>query len=193
VFFAPYRRGQGLSSDAGPYIQDQIQAAQASGGEALAAETMVRLLSTEQLQDQMAALAWLRQQPFVRPKLIAAMGNSFGGIETVLGAEQASYCAAVDASGGAESWHKAPSLQSRMLHAVEYAKSPIFFFQAENDYSLAPSRTLYAAMTASHESAEIRIYPSYGSSPQQGHSFAYRGASIWFGDVLGFLEANCKP
>jgi carboxymethylenebutenolidase len=193
VFFAPYRRGQGLSSDAGPYIQDQIQAAQASGGEALAAETMVRLLSTEQLQDQMAALAWLKQQPFVRPKLVAAMGNSFGGIETVLGAEQASYCAAVDASGGAESWHKAPSLQSRMLHAVEHAKSPIFFFQAENDYSLAPSRTLYAAMTASHESAEIRIYPSYGSSPQQGHSFAYRGASIWFGDVLGFLEANCNP
>jgi carboxymethylenebutenolidase len=193
VFFAPYRRGQGLSSDAGPYIQDQIQTAQASGGEALAAETMVRLLSTEQLQDQMAALAWLKQQPFVRPKLVAAMGNSFGGIETVLGAEQASYCAAVDASGGAESWHKAPSLQSRMLHAVEHAKSPIFFFQAENDYSLAPSRTLYAAMTASHESAEIRIYPSYGSSPQQGHSFAYRGASIWFGDVLGFLEANCNP
>ena len=36
VFFAPYRRGQGLSSDAGPYIQEQIQAAQASGGEALA-------------------------------------------------------------------------------------------------------------------------------------------------------------
>lgn len=193
VFFAPYRRGQGLSSDAGPYIQDKIQAAQASGGEALAAETMVRLLSTEQLQDQMAALAWLKQQPFVRPKLIAAMGNSFGGIETLLGAEQASYCAAVDASGGAESWHKAPSLQSRMLHAVEHAKSPILFFQAENDYSLEPSRTLYAAMTALHEPAEIRIYPSYGSSPPQGHSFAYRGASIWFDDVLGFLEANCKP
>jgi carboxymethylenebutenolidase len=168
VFFAPYRRGQGLSSDAGPYIQDKIQAAQASGGEALAAETMVRLLSTEQLQDQMAALAWLKQQPFVRPKLIAAMGNSFGGIETLLGAEQASYCAAVDASGGAESWHKAPSLQSRMLHAVEHAKSPILFFQAENDYSLEPSRTLYAAMTALREPAEIRIYPSYGSSPPAG-------------------------
>jgi carboxymethylenebutenolidase len=193
VFFAPYRRGQGLSSDAGPYIQDQIQAAHASGGEALAAETMVRLLSTEQLQDQMAAVAWLKQQPFVRPTVIAAMGNSFGGIETVLGAEQVSYCAAIDASGGAESWDKAPSLQSRMLHAVEHAKSPILFLQAENDYSLSPSRSLYAAMNASHESAEIRIYPPYGSSPQQGHSFAYRGVNIWFDDVLGFLEANCKP
>src|SRR6266566_4177512 len=164
VFFAPYRRGQGLSS----------------GAEALAAETMVRLLSTEQLQDQMAALAWLKQQSFVLATRIAAMGNSFGGIETVLGAEQGGYCAGVDASGAAESWDRAPSLQNRMLHAVQHAKSPIFFFQAENDYSLASSRTLYAAMKASHESAQIRIYPPYGSSPQQGHSFAYRGASVWF-------------
>ena len=192
VFFAPYRRGQGLSSDAGPYIQEQIQAAQASGGEAIAAATMVRLLSTEQFQDQMAALAWLKKQPFVVPTRIATMGNSFGGIEAVLGAEQGDYCAAVDASGGAESWDKAPSLQSRMMHAVENAKSPIFFFQAENDYNLAPSRTLYAAMSASHKSAEIRIYPPYGSSPQQGHSFAYRGASTWFDDALRFLEANCR-
>ena len=193
VFFAPYRRGQGLSSDAGPYIQEQIQAAQASGGEALAAATMVRLLSTEQLQDQMAALAWLKQQPFVLPARIATMGNSFGGIEAVLGAEQGGYCAAIDASGGAESWDKAPSLQSRMLHAVEDAKSPILFFQAENDYNLAPSRTLHAAMRASHKSAEIRIYPPYGSSPAQGHSFAYRGVSTWFDDALRFLEANCRP
>jgi dipeptidyl aminopeptidase/acylaminoacyl peptidase len=193
VFFAPYRRGQGLSSDAGPNIQEQIQASQASGGEALAAATMVRLLSTEQLQDQMAALAWLKQQPFVRPLRIATMGNSFGGIEAVLGAEQGGYCAAIDASGGAESWDKAPSLQSRMLHAVEDARSPILFFQAENDYNLAPSRTLYAAMRKSHKSAEIRIYPPYGRSPQQGHSFAYRGVRTWFDDALRFLEANCRP
>ena len=182
-----------MSSDAGPYIQEQIEAARKSSGVALAAETMVRLLSTEQLQDQLAALAWLKQQRFVLPARIAAMGNSFGGIETVLGAEKGTYCAAVDASGGAESWETAPSLQSRMLHAVEHAKSPIFFFQAENDYSLAPSRTLYAAMQASREAADIRIYPPYGSSPEQGHSFAYRGASIWFDDVLRFLEANCRP
>jgi hypothetical protein len=31
------------------------------------------------------------------------MGNSLGGIEAVLGAEQGDHCAAADGSGGAES------------------------------------------------------------------------------------------
>src|SRR5437762_8724614 len=33
VFFGPYRRGQGLSASAGPYIGDQIAAAEKAGGE----------------------------------------------------------------------------------------------------------------------------------------------------------------
>ena len=102
ALFAPYRRGQGTSSDAGPYVMDEIEAARARGGQELGARTMARLLSTEQLQDQLAALAWLKKQPFAQPTQIAVMGNSFGGIETVLGAEHAGYCAAVDASGAAE-------------------------------------------------------------------------------------------
>lgn len=193
VFFAPYRRGQGLSSDAGLYIQDEIQAAREHGGEALAAQTMVRLLSTEQLQDQMAALTWLKAQAFVRSTRIAAAGNSYGGVETILGAERVGYCGAVDASGGAESWEKAPSLREAMQRAVRLSKSPILFFQAANDYSLDPSKTLYAAMKAVNKPAEMRIYPAYGDSNQAGHSFAYRGASIWIGDVMRFLDTNCKP
>ncbi len=193
AFFAPYRRGQGLSSDAGPYIVDEIQAARARGGEPLAAKTMVRLLSTQQLEDQMAALAWLQRQAFVRPAQIAVMGNSFGGIEAVLGAERGGYCAAVAASGGAESWDEAPSLRSVMRRAVQHSRIPMFFFQAENDYNLAPSRTLYAAMKAASKQTEIRIYPPYGHSHSDGHSFAYRGASIWIEDVVRFLETNCKP
>jgi len=193
VFFAPYRTGQGLSSEAGPYIMDEIQAARVRGGNTLAVQTMVRLLSTEQLNDQMAALAWIKKQSFVRTAQIAVMGNSFGGIETVLGAEAADYCAAVDASGGAESWSMASDLQNLMLRAVKHSRAPVMFFQAENDYDLAPSRTLYAAMKAANEPTEIRIYPAYGESNSAGHSFAYRGASVWISDVMRFLEANCKP
>src|ERR1035438_4101947 len=88
VFFGPYRRGQGLSASAGPYIGDQIAAAEKSGGISGGAAAMVRLLEKDHLNDQLAALAWLRKQGFVQPDRIAAAGNSFGGIEAVLGAER---------------------------------------------------------------------------------------------------------
>ena len=65
VFFGPYRRGQGLSASAGPYIGDQIAAAEKAGGVSAAAATMVRLLETDHLDDQFAGLAWLRKQSFV--------------------------------------------------------------------------------------------------------------------------------
>ena len=191
AFFAPYRRGQGLSADAGQYIGNEISAAKEKGGLQLGAETMVRLLTTEQLQDQLAALAWLRQQPLVRPKQIAAVGNSFGGIESLLGAEQPGYCAVVDASGGAESWQIAPELHTVMLDAGAHARVPVLFFQAQNDYTLEPSYVLYDAMHRAGKPAAIRIYPPYGSSPAEGHSFSWRGALIWAPDVLEFLAKSC--
>ena len=47
VFFGPYRRGQGLSASAGPYIGDEIAAAEKRGGMAAAESTMIRLLKTD--------------------------------------------------------------------------------------------------------------------------------------------------
>jgi carboxymethylenebutenolidase len=191
AFFAPYRRGQGLSVDAGPYIMDEINAARRRGGMSDAAETMTRLLSTDHLDDQLAALVWLKAQPFVRGDAIAVMGNSFGGIQAVLGAAQGSYCAAVDAAGGAESWDEAPELQDLLTRTVERAKPPVFFFQAENDFNLEPSRTLFAARHRAGLPAVLKIYPAYGWSRRDGHSFPYRGVSVWRDDVMQFLERHC--
>src|SRR5438445_9328590 len=117
VFFGPYRRGQGLSASAGPYIGDQIAAAEKQGGISAGAAAMVRLLETDHLNDQLAALAWLRTQSFVRSDRIAVAGNSFGGIETVLGAERAPYCAPIDASGAAERWAQTAGIQALMTRA----------------------------------------------------------------------------
>jgi carboxymethylenebutenolidase len=191
VFFMPHRRGQGLSASAGPYIRDEIAESFKNGGISAAARTMIQLLETDHLSDQLAALAWLRKANFVRPGGIAVAGNSFGGIEAILGAEQGSYCAAIDLSGGAESWAQAPELQVMMTDTVRKARSPILFLQAENDYDLSPTRVLSAAMKNAGKPYEVKIYPAFGKSPEEGHSFAYLGGSVWAGDVFRFLELHC--
>ena len=66
-----------------------------------------------------------------------------------------------------------------MVRTVRNAHAPIFFFQAENDYDLSPSRTLSAAMNDAGKLCEMKIYPPYGNSASDGHSFAYLGSSVW--------------
>ncbi len=191
VFFMPSRRGQGLSRSAGPYIRDEINAAIKSGGMSAGVATMIRLLKTDHLDDQLAALAWLRTNPSVQPNRIAVAGTSFGGIETVLGAEKGTYCAAVDFSGGAESWALAPELQAFMTRTVQNARVPVFFVQPENDYDLSPSKALSAAMKEAGKPFELEIYPPFGKSKQDGHSFGYFGGAVWGDDVFRFLDKYC--
>jgi len=191
VFFMPYRRGQGSSAGAGPYIGDEISSAFAHGGMAESERTLTRILSGDHLQDQLGALQWLKSQPYVLAGQVAVAGNSFGGVESVLGAETGSYCAAVDASGGAESWAQAPSLRALMIRSVQASKSPIFFFQAANDYDTSPTRELSAAMRSVGKNAQVKIYPPFGHSAREGHSFAYAGSDVWFPDVLAFVKTYC--
>jgi acetyl esterase/lipase len=79
-----------------------------------------------------------------------------------------------------------------MTRSVETAAPPILFFQAENDVSIAPSRTLFAARQAAGRPAELRIYPAFGHTAGAGHSFPYRGVDIWQKDVLNFLDRHCQ-
>ncbi len=192
IFFMPYRRGQVLSSKSGVYISDEIANAEKNGGEKSASSMMVRLLSTDHLNDQMAALNWLKNQKYVQKNLIAVAGNSFGGIQAILGAEKVSYCAAINASPAAESWSKAPELQELLKYSVVNSNSPIFFFQAENDFDLSPIKILTETMKSAGKTTESKIYPSFGKTAKEGHSFAYLGSNIWFDDVFVFLNKHCK-
>ena len=91
------------------------------------------------------------------------------------------------------SWTRAPDLQVRMKQAARAARVPVLFIQAENDFDLAPTRALSAAMKDAGKPFEAKIYPPFGGSHRDGHSFAYRGAALWFDDVLRFLERRCAP
>lgn len=191
AFFMPYRRGQGLSEDQGPYIVDEIKSARWTGW-GNAAKKLIELHQTHHLSDQMAALSWLQKQDFVELGRIATAGNSFGGIQVVLGVEKSTYCAGINASGAAQSWSGSKGLQEIMKRAVANASSPILFFQAENDYDLSPIKVLSSHMKKSGKIAEIKIYPPFGSSAKEGHSLAWAGVSIWFNDALSFINKHCS-
>jgi carboxymethylenebutenolidase len=188
VFFVPHRRGQGRSP--GPYIMDQLNA---SG---MQRSRMLVTLNEVHLHDQLAALDYLKHLPYVDPKRLVVMGASFGGIQTILAAERgAGYRAAVDCSGGAESWMRSQDLRVRLTTAARKSTIPVFFLQAANDYDLTPNRVLSAEVRKAGKFTENKIYPAFGSGAkgQEGHKFCSRGTDIWGPDVLKFIEANPKP
>jgi carboxymethylenebutenolidase len=188
VFFVPHRRGQGRSP--GPYIMDQLNAA------VLPAQRsrMLVALHEVQLQDQLAALAYLRSRTDVDQNRLVVMGASFGGIQTMLAVERRSgYRVAVSCSAAAQTWRESPDLRARLTTAASEATIPVFFLQAENDYDLTPNRVLSEEVRKAGQSVETKIYPAFGSGAQEGHNFCWRGTNIWGPDVLQFIETHLKP
>ena len=187
VFFVPHRRGQGRS--AGDYIQDLI--AQAPPGDR--ARRMVELQQAE-LDDVLAALNYLRSQPFVDPARIAISGCSYGGIQTLLAGERAlGVKALVPFAPGAMSWEQNVPLQDRLVRAVDLAKAPVFLIQAENDYNLGPSRVLSKEANKKKKDFQSKIYPPFGTTHQDGHwGFCSSATDVWGNDVLAFLDTQMK-
>jgi acetyl esterase/lipase len=95
----------------------------------------------------------------------------------------------VSAAGGAQTW--STELRERLARAVTSSHSPLFLFQAENDCSVAPTEDLAEAMREAGKPSVVKIYPGFGSSAADGHTFAWRGSAIWAPDAFRFLDAQC--
>ncbi|HXY25017.1 MAG TPA: dienelactone hydrolase family protein [Candidatus Acidoferrum sp.] len=190
IFFIPHRRGQGRSP--GDYVMDQLEMAAHAGGASARSRELVEVMEL-QLQDQAAALEYLKKVPEVDSQRIAVAGCSFGGIQTVLMAEKGlGLRAAVDFAGAAQNWDSAPDLRQRMLQAVRQAQMPVFFVQAKNDYDTSPSRDLAAAMEKSRKPHQLQIFPDFGKSHQDAHEFCIHGSDIWGPPVLEFFSQAMK-
>jgi hypothetical protein len=82
-------------------------------------------------------------------------------------------------------------LRKRLLQAVDRAKGPLFLLQADNDYSTGPTEVLGAAIRKRGAPNEAKLYPTFGSTHQQGHAaFACWniGTRIWGPDVMAFVD-----
>jgi len=194
VFFIPYRRGHGLSADAGTWILDQTKALRAQGLKRPQIAQQAIQLHEQANLDAIAGLKWLRKQGFVDKTRVSVTGLSFGGIQTLLTAEKnasenlGAKCFIAFAPA-AQSWN--PVLGERLKKAVSSAKAPIFLIQAMNDFSLNPSLVLGPLLEKKGAPNRYKDFPAFGSTTQEGHgNFAVKseGIKIWSEDVLSFLK-----
>ena len=189
VVLRPLRRGHGESQ--GDYILDVMKQDRETNGKDSSSQLMVKLMETEQLDDQLAGLAYLKSLPYVDVNRIGVIGCSYGGIETIFGAESdtAGYKAAVAMSPAAESWQGNKYLQDRLVKAVSGIDIPVFLIHPAKDASLEPGKILGAELERLGKTYELKIYPEdVGTEQQQEHCFGGPGgAEIWSADVLAYF------
>jgi dienelactone hydrolase len=191
AFFYLFRRGQGLSADQGPFMQDILQREEATRGKEARQHLHFILGTTDHLDDVMAGLSFLKTAPAIDAKRIAIAGHSFGGQLTLLAAEHdKTVRAVVTFAAAAESWERSPELRERLRTAAKKITAPIMLIQAANDYSTAPSQELASELRSLHKSYVLKIYPPVGRTADDGHNLLYLAIPQWERDVFGFLNEH---
>ncbi len=187
VVFAPVRRGH--SDSEGRYIEDELR----RQPEQVRARRQVDLLE-EQLDDQLAGLAYLKKLPYVDAARLAVAGCSYGGIQTLLGAERGGYRAAIAISPAAYSWSSNPHLQNRLIRAAQNIEIPVLLIQPPRDASLEPARVLGAEFERLGKPSKAKIYPADIPENLQTHCFGgiRRGTRVWAKDALDFLAGALR-
>jgi dienelactone hydrolase len=189
VVFAPMRRGHGLSQ--GTYIADQVEQVRQAQGPQAARQAVVRLLETEQLDDQLAGLDYVKHLDYVDSTRLVVAGCSYGGIQTLLGAERGvGYQAAVAISPAAESWNGNPLLRDRLVRAVGKITVPVMILQPPKDASLEPIRVLGNELGRLGKPHVLKLYPVTGPEDEQTHCFGgAKGMHVWASDALAFVAS----
>jgi dienelactone hydrolase len=183
--FLPHRRGYGASQGLG--WREEVTAAY--GTTEYDVQLAARL--NAEASDVLAALDVVAGLPEIDADHIGVMGSSFGGTTSLLAAANTSqFTCAIDFAGAAMNWDRTPSLRALMMDAARRLTMPVFFIQAENDYSIRPTQELSQALAGGGQIVRSEIYPAFGVNAQEGHLLESRGPVIWSADVRDFLERH---
>jgi len=193
AFLYPFRRGHGPSADQAPFMQDVLRREEKERGREARLHLQFKLLTSDQLDDVMAALTFLKTVPGIDIHRIAVAGNSFGGSLTLLAAERDSTIrAVVTFAAAAGSWESSAELRDRLFTAVRKTNAAIMLIHAENDYSTAAGRALAEELERLHKLHSLEIYPKVGLSSDDGHNLLYENIPAWEDDVFKFLDQHVK-
>ena len=193
VFLFPFRQGVGLSADQGASAIDLMNSERVAHGQDGRNAIQLRLLENRELSDAAAALNFLRGLPEVDARKVAIVAHSFGGSLTILQAERVpDLRAVVIFSAAGYSWDQSAELRARLLAAMAHIRAPVFLIHAANDYSVSPGNALDARLAQLGKPHQLKIYPSIGRTPDDGHNFVFLGLNVWAPEVFGFLDKHMR-
>lgn len=188
VVFAPVRRGEGASQ--GEPMRDEVREERSLNGDAAAQALFIRLMDTEQLNDQLAGLAYLKSLPFVDTRRIAVMGCADGAVQAILGAAaNAGYRSAVALSPASDEWTGNPPLQDALLSAVGRINIPVMLIHPSADITVDPGTTLAAEFQRQNKPYRLSIHKPVGTPAEQTECFGGpSGVEAWQSEVLVFMQ-----
>ncbi len=193
AFLYPFRRGHGPSASQAPFMQDLLRREEQARGKEARQHLQFVLSTTDQLDDVMAALAFLKTVPGIDPHRIALAGHSFGGQLTLLAAENdKTVRAAVTFAAAAGSWDRSPELRERLTTAIHNTNAAIMLMHAENDFGTTAGKALAAELQRLHKPYVLKIYPPVGQTQEDGHGMLYENIPAWESDVFEFLDQYVK-
>jgi len=172
-------------------MQDALKKEELTKGPEARQMLQFELMAGPQLDDTLAALAFLTRLRGVDAHRIAVIGHSFGGPLTLLDAErEKSVRAALTFGAAANSWATSLELRQRLLAAVDNIAVPVMLIHAVNDYDTAPGRQLDEERQRLHRVHVLKMYPAVGKTPDEGHNLVYLAIPIWEADVFQFPGAK---
>ncbi len=178
-----HRHGYGEST--GVPWQTEVNAE--FGTETYDAQLVNRL--TAEADDVVAAAEHIGTHGSVDADRMAVMGSSFGGTVTLWAATKTDqFRCAIDFAGAAINWDHTPRLRAAMTSAAEQTRCPLFFLQAENDYSTGPTRTLGQVASRDGYAIQSKVFPPFGLTADEGHFFEKYGTLLWGPSVRSFLD-----
>jgi carboxymethylenebutenolidase len=193
IYLGLLRRGVGLSTGQGVNSTELMDKAFKERGQEGRNEVQLQHLQTDQLQDMIAGLKFLRRRKDVDTNRLAIIGHSFGGSLTLLvAAHEPGIKAVVVFAAAGYSWNLSPLLRTRLISAVKNITAPVMIIHARNDYSTNPGYALDSVMNQLNKPHVLKIYPKLGASVNEGHNLIFLSIETWEPDVFRFLDENLR-